>query len=54
LQSKAAATGAVIALITGLFKLCWIILLRVFVIFNLGANYRIKFYLCKKNVFNDI
>jgi hypothetical protein len=33
LQSKAAATGAVIALIAGLFKLCRIIFIACFFIF---------------------
>jgi hypothetical protein len=33
LQSKAAATGAIIALITGLFKLCWIIFYACFCYF---------------------
>ena len=49
-ESKAAATGAKIALIADLFKLCGFIFFIAFVIFKFCANYCIKFNLCKKNV----
>jgi hypothetical protein len=47
-ESKAAATGPNMALIDGLFKLCCFILQSFFVVFNLGANYCINFYLYKE------
>ena len=49
-KTEAAATGANVALIIGLFKLCWFILAVFLLFFNFCANYRIIFYLCKKNV----
>ena len=50
-ESKAAATGANIALADGFMVLCCFILRSFFAVFNLDANYCINFYLCKEKVF---
>jgi hypothetical protein len=49
-KTEAAATGAKIALIVGLNKLCWFILAVFLLFFKFCAKYRINFYLCKEKV----
>jgi len=49
-ETKAAATGAKIALMLNLYMLCFFIFCVKVFAFNRAAKVYIKFYLCKKKV----